>query len=473
MIKTAIAVLSGNIFNAFALFVRNMLLAHLLSVKDYGIASTFSISMAVVEMMTSLGLHHMIVQSESGNDPKMQSALQGFNLIRSFFSGLVLYLLAHPIAVFLGTEEVTWAYQALAIVPVLGGLMHFDVYRLNRQMIYAPLIMTYALSATLSILLIWPLYYVFADYRIMLFVMIGQHVMAMLFSQYFAQRKYQLSIDRAVVRNAFQFGWPLLIDSILLFAIFNGEKLIVGHELSIEDLAVFTLGFSLTIAPTLIVARSIQSFFLPQLSAAKNNPVQFRSLSMTTIQCTLLAGSVCALSIYFLGAPFITYLLGDKYLDVLPLLPLLAVFQSLRVLKGGITTVAVSKGNTKIPMILNIVRVASLPIAWYVVANSHSLFALINIGIIGEVISLICGMWLLKRWVGFSIWTSILPTILSMLVFVIMGMYVWTNTSLAHIGWTSSSLTIGMLVVFAASVVTMKELGEYFRLRVVTRYEDP
>ena len=87
MFKSAMLLLSGNIFGAIMLLARNLVVARLTTIEDYGIAATFAISMAVVEMMTTLGLHQMIIQDSKGDDPDLQAGLQGFHLLRALFPG--------------------------------------------------------------------------------------------------------------------------------------------------------------------------------------------------------------------------------------------------------------------------------------------------------------------------------------------------------------------------------------------------
>ena len=79
----------------------------------------------------------------------MQAGLQGFHLLRGIFSSLTLFFLAGPIANFLGIPEVGWAYQMLALLPTIYGLIHFDIYRLQRQMNYLPSILSTSIPAFL------------------------------------------------------------------------------------------------------------------------------------------------------------------------------------------------------------------------------------------------------------------------------------------------------------------------------------
>ncbi|MFM2350288.1 MAG: hypothetical protein RIR04_1254, partial [Pseudomonadota bacterium] len=121
MIKSALFILSGNAAMWILLLARNLIIARMIPVADYGIASTFAVVMAVVEMASSLGLQQQIVQSKQGDDPAFQAALQGFQVFRGVLSGAALFAIACPMARFMGVPEVIWGYQLLAVVPVLNA----------------------------------------------------------------------------------------------------------------------------------------------------------------------------------------------------------------------------------------------------------------------------------------------------------------------------------------------------------------
>ena len=142
MLRSALLILSGNAFASLLQLARNLIVARMISVADYGIAATFVVAVAVVEMASALGLQHQIVQAKEGDDTNFQAALQGFQVLRGLLSGLAFFAIAAPMANFMGIPEVTWAYRLLALVPVLNAFVHFDIYRLNRQMVFWPMLLT-------------------------------------------------------------------------------------------------------------------------------------------------------------------------------------------------------------------------------------------------------------------------------------------------------------------------------------------
>jgi len=239
MFRTVFLILFGNAAASLLLLARNLVVARLIPVEDYGIASTFAISLAVIEMISALGLQQQIVQARDGDDPDFQAALQGFQLLRGILSGAALFLLAGPLADFMNVPEAAWAYRVMALVPVLNATVHFDIHRLNRRMVFAPMLLSNGLPALITLLAVWPLSTWFGDYRVLLYAIGGQFVLMSLVSHLMAERPWRLRLDRAVMGRALQFGWPLLVNNILLFGVFNGDRVIVGRELGMAELAVF------------------------------------------------------------------------------------------------------------------------------------------------------------------------------------------------------------------------------------------
>ncbi len=390
MFRSALLILSGNAAAALLLLARNLIVARLIPVADYGVAATFAIAMAVVEMASALGLQQQIVQARNGEDPHFQAALQGFQVLRGVISGAVLFVCAGLIADFLNVPQAAWAYRVMALVPVLNAFTHFDIYRLNRSMVFWPVILTGAVPALLSVLAIWPLATWYGDYRVMLYAIVVQAVMTAVISHLVARRPYRLVLDRAVMTQSLRFGWPLLVNGILLFGVFNGDKLIVGRELGMATLAIFAMGFTLTLTPTLVMAKSAQNFFLPQLSkvdrTTPEGAVQFTHLAIATLQTILLMCVVLVMGVALFGIPVVKLLLGQKYAALLPYLIWLAVMQALRVAKAGPAIVALAGGHTANALVANLLRILTLPLCWYVAVTTGNLFIIIFIAIAGELL---------------------------------------------------------------------------------------
>ena len=420
MFRSVSLILSGNAAASLLLLARNLIIARMIPVADYGVASTFAIAMAVVEMASALGLQQQIIQAKNGEDSRFQAALQGFQVLRGMISGVVLLMSAELIANFLNVPQAAWAYRVMALVPVLNAFTHFDIYRLNRSMVFWPVILTGAVPALMSVLTIWPLAAWFGDYKVMLYAIVIQALMTVVTSHLVSRRPYRLLLDRTIMTQSLIFGWPLLLNGILLFGVFNGDKLIVGRELGMEYLAIFSMGFTLTLTPTLVMAKSAQNFFLPQLSIVdRNTPegeARFMHMSMVTLQAILVMGLILVVGVALCGIPIVTLLLGDKYNALQPYLIWLAIMQALRVAKAGPAIVALSCGHTANALIANTLRILTLPLCWYVATTTGDLLTIILIAIAGEMFGHVLALGMLRSKLNMQLKAIIIPHLISLLI---------------------------------------------------------
>lgn len=468
MFRAAFLILSGNAFASLLLLARNLIVARLIPVADYGIAATFAVIMAVVEMMSTLGLQQQIIQAKEGDDPHFQAALQGFQLLRGVIAGVALFAIAGPVAQFMGIPEVIWAYQLLAVVPVLNALIHFDIHRLNRSMVFGPMILTGAIPALVSLLVVWPLAAWLGDYRVMLFSILLQAALGAVTSHLVATRPYRAVLDRQIMGRSLRFGWPILVNGLLMFLVFNGDKAIVGRELGMETLAIFAMGVTLTLTPTLVLAKSTASLFLPQLSeAGLGASGEFNHRAVVTLQAVLAMSLLVVCGTILLGPPFVHLLLGEKYADLLPLLGWFAIMQALRVFKVGPAIVALATGHTTNPMIANIPRVLVLPLCWYVAAHSGDIFMIIWIATLGEFAGYLVAMLLLRRWVALSQRGIALPHLAAAILLLAAALCLQLPTAtLSYL--PDVRVTLVLLVLYALNLASQRELFLYIRHRKTT-----
>lgn len=430
MFRNVVLIFSGNVFSAILGLLRNLLVARLLTVEHFGIASTFAISMSIVEMLTSLGLHQLIIQDKNGDNPRLQAGLQGFHLLRGVISSTLLFLLSQPIASFMGTGDIVWAYQVLAFIPLLNGLVHFDIYRLQRQLNYIPSILSSTIPALLSVLLIWPLYMVFKDYRVMLGIIMAQGLTSLIVSHLTAKRRYQVILARDIIAHALRFGWPLLINSILIFFVFQGEKIIVGREIGLEALAIFSMGFTLTLWPAMLLANSIQSIFLPLLSETKDDKPAFQRIAMVTLQAHFALGALFVSGGVLLGPTLVGYLLGPKYTPLLGLFPWLVILQAMRLMEGGSSIVALAAGRTGVSAVSNLVRISIMPFSWYMAAKTGNIHLIIWLAIGSEFAGLLVSLFMMRRQVKMSVAPSVWPFVLTISLSVVTAFYALVNVDM-------------------------------------------
>jgi O-antigen/teichoic acid export membrane protein len=403
MIRAATLLLGSNLGVALLRFARNIMLARLLSVENFGIASTFAMTFALLEMVGYLGLDRLLVQTNDGDAPRVQATLHSIQVLRGVLMALLLYFTAAPLAGFMGVPEVAWGFQLMAVIPLIQGLMHLDIARAQRGMNFGPFMKTALATECVTLLMIWPLYLAFGDYRVALFALIFQESVLLVLSHLVAERAFRFGLDRDLAIRAFHFGWPLLLNAFLMYGIFQGDRLIVANRLGATELGLFSLAFVLTLVPSKVMAQTQQLLFLPGLARLKDDDAAFRRLAAVAVQAGLAAGLVLAAGFSVFGPDLVLALFGDKYAGSLAVLVWLAVMQAARIAKSGVSVAALARGETRNPMIANITRILLLPAAWLAVGSGADLVVVVWLAILGELLGVGVALVLLDRWVGVPI----------------------------------------------------------------------
>ncbi len=458
MIRALGGIVSGNLTAAIVMMLRTLLVSRLIALEDFGIASTFLLALALIEMVSALGFQQQIMQANDGNDPSFQAALHGLSVLRGGINAGIVFALALPMAWFFNIPQTVWAFQLIALVPLLSGFVHLDPQRLSRRMENRAAIMLAFFPPVGSLVAVWPLARLFGDYRVMLFAIMVQIGLTVLVSHLVAQRRYQLRYDPAVIRRSLRFGWPLMVSGGLMFLVFNGERAIIGKAAGLEALALFSMALSLTLTPALVIARSTTTFFLPQLAAARATK-NHASLAIVTLQSHLLLGCVMAVSVALGGGPFLGAVLGDKYAGAVTFLCWLSVLQAFRVFESGCAIVALAAHQTKNEMMANLVRVALLPVAWVVLAHGGDVTTLIQIGIAGEMAGFAIGLAsvLYRQHIAIRPLLAPLGVALALLATI-------CTTSGQNPDWQTALVLLGML---AAMAFVLPDLHRYLRHHTV------
>lgn len=399
-------------------FLRNVIVARALGVEEFGIASTFAVIFTLVETATDTGLEKLIVRDPQGEDQRFLGTMHSIFAIRGAIAAIAMVLLAGPFARYMGLEEITWAYQVLALAPLIRGFVHFDIYRMQRQMRFGGLVAATLAGPImgLAVVVIGALFV--RDFQIVLWALIGFQFAFMVASHFKAERPFRFNLDWEVAHRSIRFGLPLLLNGMLMFAILQGDRLIIGGEIGVEVLGWFSVAWLLVSTPAFVLINTIRSLFLPKLS----EEVAEHGLDEARVTGTVEAACFAAIWLitgFFVLGPFVLLLVyGSEFAEALTVLQLIAVAFGFRLVTASNTTIALAGDDTPGPLIAGIVRTLFLPLAFLAAVNGYGAVTLAWIAMTGEFASALAGSWRLaaKLKVNLRPW---IPSVAMMMLAVI------------------------------------------------------
>lgn len=379
------------------LFLRTVILARCISRGDMGIAALFQTTIFLFDMISDLNVGMLLIQSPLGDEPALQSTAQTLNVGRGLINSALLLAVAWPVSVLFKAPGTAWAFAMLALVPALRGLLHLDTNRLQRHHIYKPAVFSELAGQVAATVAIWPLAITLRDYSAMLWVLVIQSAVTGALSHVLAQRKYRWGWCRQYAQEMLHFGWPLLVNGLLMFAVFQGDRVIIGAQsifprFTKDDLGVYSIAFSLTLIPSMILARVATSLFLPRLSKIQHTRASFLGQSILVIELVAVFGGAMAIAFAFAGAHLIVKIYGVGYAAAASFVGLLGIMQCVRLIRAGTAMIALARGDSRNSMFANLSRMLGVIAAILVAALGGGLRDIVLAGLAGEVLALVASM---------------------------------------------------------------------------------
>lgn len=387
-----VLLLTGHGTSAMLSMARNLLLARLIGLEDYGLAMAVATTLATVELVTHLGLPQQMVSRRDGALPRVQAALHGAQMARGAVGALTMLALAWPMSALLAAPDLIWLLSVSALSPLCLGLSHLDAYRAQRHRRHLPAILLLVVPSAVSVVMLWPLSHWMSGPALLLGLIAAHSLATTALSHVLTTRRYTLAWPKHEAARILRYGLPLAGNGVLLCAVLHLEKLIAGQVLGMSALALVAMGAGLTMTPALTAARSFQSYHLPRLRRSGAHPEATRVI----LEFGCLAGALLALALSA-AAPWVARLAGPDFDGVTHLLPVFVVLAALRLPKSALATIALASGRTHIPLLANAPRLLAAPLLWWVLSHGGDLRMMLLCAVAAEAFGLLTGLYACRK----------------------------------------------------------------------------
>jgi O-antigen/teichoic acid export membrane protein len=446
----------GQVFSQGLAFARNIIVARLISPEDVGIAATLAITLSLVELLADVSIDKLLIQAKDGDDPRLQASCHAALAVRGVVQSVLLFLLAWPIARFFDLPDLVWAFQCVAIGPLVRGFANLDVTRVQRELKFVPSAVSELLPQVAAFAAIVPLAIWLGDWRAVLFATLMQASLYVVCTHTLASRGYRWAWDGAAFRRIAIFGWPLMINGGLLFAINQGDRIAIGASYAKEDLALWANAMLLASAPLLVLGKVAVSMALPILAKCRDDRATFDSRYELCMQGLAWVAAIVAVPLILGGGAIMGLIFGPHYAAAGAFVGILATAQAIRVCRIGPTVAALAHGETTNAALGNAARLAGVAVAMWLAFNASPLLHVGVAALGGEVLSFIVGAARLSQKGLLGMWQSLAPMVPAGLA---LGVSIAAlKAGLVVDAWAVATAALGTLIAAAVLLVPFDRL---------------
>lgn len=336
-------------------FVVSVILARILEPSDYGVVSLITIFITIANVFVTDGFGKALIQKKNADSCDYSSVFY-FNIFFSWFVYGVMFFFAPVVARFYGNDILIPTLRVLALKLPLAAINSVQQAYVSRNMLFkrffwATLVGT-LISAIVGIFMavngfgVWSLVaqYLtnsFVDTVVLWFVV-----------------KWRPTLEFCIKRlkKLIQFGWKILLTSLINSAYDNVRSLIIGRVYTGTDLAYYTRGIHY---PQLIITNvntSISSVLYPVMSKMQDDKEKLKagmrkSISVSTYIIFPLMAGLAAVAPRLVSA-----MLTDKWMLSVPYLRIACIYFALYPINITNLQAIMAVGRSDVYLKLNIVK---------------------------------------------------------------------------------------------------------------------
>jgi PST family polysaccharide transporter len=337
------------------LFAQSIILARVFAPADLGLFTTASMAVSLIGLFGQIGADQAIIRNQNReNDKVMADTALTVNLIIGSILFVICFLAAPLISGWLKQPGASvyirflsfLFFQSTLLVPSVLWFKNFNFGMLKIPH-FCDLITSLGTTLLLFYVLdfgIWSLFYG----KIAGFI--GNYASLWTLAPY----RPRLRLNREVARSLIQFGWPLMINGLCNYLVWQGDQWLIVYFWGKEQLAYYVLAFSLPFyLKELVDMVSATLFpFFSRLQGENGKMVNaFASSNKYLSTLTIPIG----VALVIFGPQLIHHIYTDKWSASIPFLQLFAVATMLSVVMGynwGLLVLV--SGRTKYLMYVNL-----------------------------------------------------------------------------------------------------------------------
>jgi len=307
--------------------ISNLILTRLLFPEAFGLMALVQVVLSGVTLFSDFGFRDSVVQDKRGEQTNFLNTTWTLQILRGVILGLVVILLAHPLARFYEEPLLADILIVVAIVPVLQGLNSTNIFTADRQLNLGRLTIlmlgTQIFGLIVTISMAWWLHSVWA-------LAIGNVVTAAALAAMshvsLPGIKNRICFEKDAIWRLFTFGKYIFFSTLAMFFIQQSDKVVLGKYITLEELAIYNIAYLFAAMPLLFALTLSERVIYPLY--ARRPPSEGEENRRKIDKARFLLTGALLLGTGFLAlisVPFIQTLYDPRYWAAGPILGLVAI----------------------------------------------------------------------------------------------------------------------------------------------------
>ena len=401
-------------------FIIGIMLARILTPKEYGIIGILLVFIAVSDVFIDSGFSTALIQKQKRTKVDI-STVFWFNILISLVCYVVLWILAPFIQEFYDLEQLSMLLRVMSLSLIINALFTIPMTLLTIELDFKTIsIITLIATIFSGIIAVYYAYNGYGVWALVIQIMTRSALTAILTWLMIKWRPFFV-FSKSSFKELFSYGSKLLASSLLSTAVNNFYALFIAKFISTKDLGFYTRGTQFSDVVFGILSSILDSVLLPGLSTIQEQRDKLVNYTRNILKATALIIIPIFLYLAVIAEPLIKVLITEKWMPAVPIMQIFCIARLITIISGINVNLLYVIGRTDLALKQQYSKIG-IRVLFFVIALK---FGIIYIAL-AELISTACHFFINTYYPGkimsygaFSQLKDLVPIFLSGLIMVL------------------------------------------------------
>lgn len=316
---------AAHFLGKFVVLITTSILARLLAKNDFGLIAVAVVAINYLSVLKDLGLGAALIQRK-GNVQEAANTVFTINIGIGLVLSTIAILLAPLVGIYFRDPQVTPVLRWMGISFIINALGSVHTNWLVRDLDYRrKLIPDLGGAFTKGVISIGMAYSGYGVWSLV-FGQIAGAVASLVLVWIILPWRPRLSLDRTIVGGLMKFGASVTAIDIINQITDNIDYVIIGRIFGLVPLSIYSLAYRL---PEMLLISSLWvmgGVFFPAFSSVQDRPDELRRGFLASVRLVELIAVPICLGLLIAADPIVRVIFGNQWLEVIPILRVLAIY---------------------------------------------------------------------------------------------------------------------------------------------------
>ena len=368
-------------------FLRIAILARILSPDEFGLFGIATLVLAFLEILTETGINVFFIQGEGKVEDYIDTAWI-VSIARGALMSLVIILITPLVAKFFDSPEALKILYLSSIVPFLRGFINPSIVKFrkdlkfNKEFGFRFSIFSVESLTAIVIALIT------ASATSLIWGLIAGVIVEVILSYKLARPWPKLSFNRDKLEKVIGRGKWVTASGIFDYLFRNLDDIAVGRIMDTYSLGVYQMAYKISSLPITEIADTFNKVTFPVYSKITDDMDRLRAAFRKTILTTTAIVVPIGIILFIFPELIVRILLGDQWMDAVPVIRVLAAFGVIRSITTGYFALFLALKKQEYVTVVTLISIAALAVT---IVPLVSMYGIVGAGwsaLIGSIVAL-------------------------------------------------------------------------------------